>query len=374
MNQERFPVRANPETSDRSARSWSLASRSARECAGPITSLESETALRAWPISVRARVLLKACFSAGLLVYLGTKMDRGAVSSVLASANWPLLLAAVVMHFGTVALSLLRWSVLVASFGIQSPLRQLLRFLLIGCYFNLFLPTSVGGDVARSYYLARTTDNWMPTTLTTTFMDRFIGLFALLLVASVCTAIHPIPIQGYSILPILLITLTGFIVSALVLLNDRTHEQLRRIVQRFGRETAGAGLDSLVASLRGLLHRPMSLLAAIGLSVMIQFVVIGTTWVAASALALDAPFLSFFVFVPLINLAMIFPLTINGIGFREGVYYLLFSEIGIPVEQSVLLSLLMFLIMNVPSLVGGVIYMAPDGSPKRTFSDWSRVA
>jgi uncharacterized membrane protein YbhN (UPF0104 family) len=65
---------------------------------------------------------------------------------------------------------------------------------------------------------------------------------------------------------------------------------------------------------------------------------------------------------------MMFPLTINGLGVRESVYYLLFSEVGIPVEQAVILSLLSFLIMNVPSVIGGIVYLVSDLSWKSSFA------
>ena len=114
--------------------------------------------------------------------------------------------------------------------------------------------------------------------------------------------------------------------------------------------------------------QPRSISVTVALSVVIQFVVIIMTWVAASALDLDAPFLSFIVFIPIINLTMIFPLTINGFGVRESAYYLLFSEIGVPVEEAVVLSLLSFLIMAVPSLIGGAVYVVSDFSSKNDFA------
>ena len=125
----------------------------------------------------------------------------------------------------------------------------------------------------------------------------------------------------------------------------------------------------LVRALKGLRSNPKSILVTVVLSVVIQFVVIVMTWVAALALDLDAPFLSFVIFIPVINLTtMMFPLTINGLGVRESIYYLLFSEIGIPVEQAVVLSLLSFSIMNVPSLVGGIVYLVSDVPSKSNFA------
>ena len=162
-------------------------------------------------MSTGIKILLKLLLAIGLLTYLGSKMDFTEVWTVITSAKWSLVLGAILIHFVTVTLSLLRWSVIVTSFNIRSRLGRLLQFLLIGYYFNLFLPTSVGGDVVRSYYLAKQEDEWIPTTLTTTFLDRFSGLFGLLLVGSVGIVVYPIPVQGQSLLPLFLVLIAGFL-------------------------------------------------------------------------------------------------------------------------------------------------------------------
>jgi len=312
-------------------------------------------------MSARIKILLKFLLALALLIYLGSKMDFTEVWTIIASAKWSLVLVAIFIHFLTVMLSLLRWDVVVTSFNIRSRLRQLLQFMLIGYYFNLFLPTSMGGDVVRSYYLARQVDGWLPTILTTTFLDRFAGLFGLLLVGTVGIVFYPVQIQGHSLLPPFLILIVVFPACIVLLFNDWTHRQLNRLLQCIRHQRLEEKVTLLVRALKGLRSNPRAILATVVLSIMIQIVVIIMSWVAASALDLNAPFLSFVIFIPIINLVtMLFPLAINGLGVRESVYYLLFSEIGIPVEQAVVLSLLSFFIMNVPSLVGGVTYLVSD--------------
>jgi len=79
-------------------------------------------------------------------------------------------------------------------------------------------------------------------------------------------------------------------------------------------------------------------------------------WIAALAIGVKAPFLIFLIFIPIVNLTIMVPLTINGFGLREGVYFLLFREIGLPVETAVTLSLLNFLVVTLASLPGAVAY------------------
>ena len=316
-------------------------------------------------MSGRTKLFLKIGVSASLLAILAASMDGAQLRRVLASVEPGWVAAAVAIHFVTVALSLWRWRVVVACFGIGASLGRLLHLLLIGYGFNLVLPTGLGGDAVRAYYLAQREDAWLPTTLMTTFLDRFFGLFGLILVGTVAVAIEPIPIQGRSLLPLFALLLAGFVVAAGLLFHPRAQGLLTGWLGRVGRVELAGRLDEVAQALQRLRRSPIALAAGIGLSVTIQLVVIATTWVAARALGFEAPLAVFAAFVPVINLTLVFPLTINGLGVREAAYYVLFSEIGVPIEEAVLLSLLTFLVMNVPGVIGALLYAFSSLEPAR---------
>jgi uncharacterized protein (TIRG00374 family) len=307
-------------------------------------------------MSARFKLILKLVVSASLLVYLVSSMDGAQVRRVLATVSPTLVALAVLIHFVTVSLSLLRWRTVVVSFGIGASLGRLFHVMLVGYGFNLVLPTGLGGDAVRAYYLAQLEDEWLPTTLMTTFLDRFFGLFGLILVGTVAVLIEPIPIHGRSLLPLFLALLGGFLVGALVLFDRRTQRIVSGLLERVGRAQLAGKVGAVADALQKLRGSPAALIRVVGISVVIQLVVIVTSWVAAMSLNLDAPLRVFATFLPVINLTMVFPLTINGLGVREAAYYLLFSQIGVPIEEAVLLSLLTFLIMNVPSVIGAVVY------------------
>ena len=211
------------------------------------------------------------------------------------------------------------------------------------------------GGAALGRYLVKTNRNWfsMAGGLIAA-RERTVGI-----------VIHPILIQGRSLLPLFLLLMAGFLVCLAVLFNDWTHRMLQRLLARLRRPRLEEKVEMLVGALKGFRRRPRAILVTVVLSVVIQFVVIAMVWVSALSLGMNAPFQTFVTFVPVINLTMMVPLTINGLGVRETAYYLLFSEIGVPVEQAVVLSLLTFVVMNVPSLIGGVVYLVSDVPSKR---------
>ena len=63
------------------------------------------------------------------------------------------------------------------------------------------------------------------------------------------------------------------------------------------------------------------------------------------------------VFVPLLGLIMMLPITINGLGLREGVGILLFARIGFSEEEAFLMEFITYVVMVGISLIGGVLFL-----------------
>ena len=53
----------------------------------------------------------------------------------------------------------------------------------------------------------------------------------------------------------------------------------------------------------------------------------------------------------------ILPISLNGLGIREGTGVLLFTQIGISKEQALLMELITYVVMVIVSLVGGVFFL-----------------
>ena len=60
----------------------------------------------------------------------------------------------------------------------------------------------------------------------------------------------------------------------------------------------------------------------------------------------------FFVFVPLLGLAMVPPITVNGLGVREGLGILLFAQAGIGRTDAFAIEFLTYLVSVLISLIG----------------------
>ena len=301
-------------------------------------------------------MLLKGSVTVGLLGFLVYRMDLSRFWDVLSSADWALVVLAGLVYFFTVAPSIIRWRAILEKFDIRTPLGKLSQICMIGYFFNMFLPSAIGGDFFRAFYLAKREDRGMSTTLTSTFVDRISGLSALLVIGCVSVLFYPVRVRGQSLAPVLLLLVGVFVVGIVTLFHPGSHRLMGRLLRKFGLSRLEERFELVYRGLTQLRGSLSTILIMVAASLLVQFAVIVSMWLAALSIGIEAPFHLFLVFIPLVNLSVALPLTINGMGLREAIYYLLFSQVGVPVETAVTLSILNLVVMSMTAIPGGVVY------------------
>ena len=284
----------------------------------------------------RRILAIKLCVSAALLGYIVSRSDLEAVGNVFSGLAFWMLLPIVALYFLNTLISAWKWSLLLGADGFDIPLPSLVRSYLIGTFFNIFLPSSIGGDAYRIYDVSRQSSRTAGS-LASVFADRLTGFLALSAWGLLFS------LAGLSLLPeksIVLIPLSCFLalllaVAALLLWGRRAVSLFR--LDRFPgvARFAGKVLDSIDAYRSNV----RVLLAAAALSLLFQFLVIFLVFMMGLMLQLQAPFLVYCMFVPLITLLEALPVSIYGMGVRDISYVFFFSLAGVPREEALSLSL-----------------------------------
>jgi uncharacterized protein (TIRG00374 family) len=96
---------------------------------------------------------------------------------------------------------------------------------------------------------------------------------------------------------------------------------------------------------------------ALLISIGVQFSGFLAVYVLALGIGQNVPFLSLLVFLPLVILFTMLPISISGLGVREGAFILFFGLIGIKPDAATAISLSWFLTMSVGNLLGLVEYI-----------------
>ena len=75
------------------------------------------------------------------------------------------------------------------------------------------------------------------------------------------------------------------------------------------------------------------------------------------ALNLELPFSFCIIIYPLVGTFAAIPISVNGLGLREGGYVFLLAGIGIGTEKSIAFGILLFLVVALDSLIGGLLFL-----------------
>ena len=275
--------------------------------------------------------LLKAGVSLSLLAILYSRIDFKALGKQLASIHvgW-LVLAFALMTLNTFVSSL-KWRILLRSDHIEQPLGSLFSSHLIGSFFNLFLPSTIGGDAYRIADIGQRTDNPVRTAASI-LVDRITGFLALAifgLVAPFVVRDH-IPNWDHRLLVFPAIALVVLCGMAFALCQGKI---LRRICSwlpgKFG-ATCLRILDSILASVQAYVGKSSVILKVMGLSFVFQLCVILAVWAIVGSLGLGISLWPFFFFVPLITLIEMIPISVFGIGLRDTGYLWFMKAIARP--------------------------------------------
>ncbi len=302
------------------------------------------------------KILIKSAVSGILLSLLIYQMDGREFLRLISSAKLSLLFPALVLQAFSIVLSIFRWRIILDNFAIQVRFGTLGRLTLIGAFFNLFMPSAIGGDFFRAYYLSKWKGRGMSTTLTTILLERSSGLCALLAIGTLASAWNRMEVQGVDTLYFFLVLDALYVTVSVMVFHPRIHLRVKRFFDRFFWREMEAKLQLVADGLESLRKNVLSLLWTLALSLVIQFFSVVIIWIVGLSIGVQAPFPVFLMFIPLVNLTIMIPFTINGLGLRESAYYLLFAQIGVPVEMSVTLSLLNALLIGSAGIPGAVIY------------------
>jgi glycosyltransferase 2 family protein len=314
-----------------------------------------------------ASTLVKVAVTAALYAAVFYTTDLGKIRARLEAVRPAWVALGMLAYAGGQCLSAWRWWLLLRPVQLVVPYARMVAFYFIGMFFNIFLPTIVGGDAVKAILLTRETGAPARATMSV-FMERNVGLFALLTIATAAAFVAPpVEVRGFNLLQLTLIVFAAFIAANIVLANRPAY----RLVDYLVAMTPLSRIRSRAASLYEALlpyreARWRGLVAgAIAQSFLFQAIVILVVFLNAAALNLHPPLSALAVFVPLISLAGMLPISVNGLGIREALYVLLFGRIGVPPDAAFSMAVLYFAVTLGASLPGGIVSAIQRGPRSR---------
>ncbi len=301
------------------------------------------------------KTLARILGSVLLLGVLAWHLDWGELGAAFRHLDWRLWALAAGVLILAQCVSSWRWLLLARVLHFGGSLQRFVAYYFIGILFNLVLPTSVGGDVVRAWYLS-SQEGSAPATgrrleaFLTVFAERFSGVVVLLVLACVSTLFCPVSLPVY-ITGVIAVIGTGTVAGLFVL------TWLCSLAAK-GAEPAGTGRGVLgwilsrvlrLGAVRRLLEvsrrywgRRDVILVCLGLSVVVQLASVEIVWLVARALGLQVPWIYLGVAIPVVSLVTLLPISVNGLGLREASLVLLLQPVGVAKPQAIAVSVLWY--------------------------------
>ena len=305
----------------------------------------------------------KVIFSLGLMVFLFARIPLGELGATLRGVSPGWLAAAAGLLFASNVLGAWQWQWLLRAVEIRIPFWKVLSYYHVGLFFNNFLPANVGGDFARVLDAARYGPS-RAAALSTVVMDRLLGTLALAGLALVTTlpAFRDFHQMGGLPISAVYLALVGFFALSVVMTWVVFHPAMlpvaQRVLARLGLGGFKPALDDLAGRLQAFRDRRGLFVRLLAVALVVQVARIGVHVLVARALGLDLRLQYFFLLVPLLAVAVSLPVSLNGIGVREGVGIVLFGLVGVGRADAFTLQFTTYLVAVAVSLLGGLVFLA----------------
>jgi uncharacterized protein (TIRG00374 family) len=271
-----------------------------------------------------------------------------------------------------------RWWLLLRAQAIHIPFWAAVRLYFLGWFYNIFMPSSVGGDLVRAWYVTRHTDKRLEAALSV-FVDRVIGLASTLAIAAffyilflhgrtdVVSSGRPGGF-GQSLAKhwsVLLwagaIIVTGFCAFSLLKSGRSLLIKAWSSIRQAGLKVINKVKDSIVIYCK----KPIAILAAFGLTVLVQLLTITGFWLIGTSMGITASIKYYYVFFTLVWVLGAVPISIGGAVVMEAALISLFVRVaGVEPDLALALALCQRIIWMIASVPGAVIHLIGAHLPK----------
>ncbi|MDD5437386.1 MAG: lysylphosphatidylglycerol synthase transmembrane domain-containing protein [Candidatus Omnitrophica bacterium] len=299
-------------------------------------------------------IFLKAFISLALIIIL-LYMMRGKYLQIwdaMKGASPALLLLGLTAFLLATVVASCRLKLIVDALDVaKATLSEVISLTFIGYFFNNFLPTSIGGDVAKAYYLSRKNSSKLPA-FTAVFVDRVIGLVTMIFMAAAALLFAQNQIIDKNVRYAIYAVTVCSIIAILFVVNKKFAKRFSALLMLV--RPLEESLRKIYNAMHIYKNHTSLIMKSLAISVVSQILFFVSIGVLAVSIGAVIPPMEILLRMPIICVVSLLP-SINGLGVREGSIVVLFGPI-IGKENAFVIGILWFLVLFVTSVAGGLVY------------------
>lgn len=301
--------------------------------------------------------ILKILISTVLIYWILRGTNFKEIFLAIGSANFFLVAVSFSLHFIGFYVSAIRWKLLLQAQGVETKIGYLIKSYIVSTFFNNLLPSIIGGDTIRAYdsYKAGKSKSGA---VAVVFVDRFLGLFALMVFALITVFLAS---DITSRIPYLFLwVVLGFLLMALVIWiiffpSKKLLGFVSKIKIPFSAKLQRI-LEKIIEAFWTFKGQKKVLFKALGLSFILHANVITYYFVISASLNFSVPYYYFFLIVPLSIFIMMLPISINGIGLRENTFFFFLSVFAVSKPEAIAFAWIEYGMIITLGVIGGIVY------------------
>ena len=296
----------------------------------------------------------KVAITFGMIFFVWYQLRDVSAKDFFMIVHWQVLALALVVLILRNIIGALRWKALLGTYNDMKPtLLSLIKYYLIGNFFTLFMPTSIGGDIVRIYYLNLETNMWNPS-ISSVLLERVAGVLSIILFVIVALFIG---ISDFVNFPsvwwvILLFFILGGITWWVFTMSWDWLYHITIIPKSFMDK-----IVSLLTSFKDYFQSPASLSMAMLYSTIFQLTFIVFYYLLSVAIGEEVSFAYFLLLIPIVWIVSLLPISLGGLGVREGSFVALFTLVGMSSQSASIISTINLIMLIVQGLFGGVLFL-----------------
>lgn len=273
---------------------------------------------------------IKFLFSAILIAWMinSGKIDLNSFKVVMHPKYLLLTMAllGIALFFGSE-----RWRLLLKHQNLTCDSLETFKLTLIGTFFNFAIPGGVGGDVVKSFYIAKNNPQARVKSVLSVMMDRVLGLYAMLWMAEVAMLVDFSQVEALPQLKTIFYLATFGLIAmttGLAMAFSKKINGTNKIQKFLSYLPKSDRFIQVYESVHSYGDDFPTLLKTFILSLLAQIPSVGIIMIVGSSMGISISTSVYFVAVPIGMVALAVPISPGGVGVGQYAFYYLFNLIS----------------------------------------------
>ena len=301
-----------------------------------------------------AFLLLKLVITASLCFWLYTRVDLQTLRESLARLGVLPIVIGVLLHVVVVFLSASRWWLLLTHTHTATPFSKAFPSYYLGVFFNNFLPTGFGGDTVRILHL-RVRGVSTKSLVSASVVDRAVGFATIFIVGMIGVLVaDELRISNHTKTVLITLFIIGLLAAGITL-SSHSGRFIESLARKYRHARVRAWILDVILTCYSYRAAKYRIMLAIAISAIGQSLIILTYYIIGRRLGLGLSITTYLVAIPAVFLAASLPVSIGGLGIREGTLVGMLVAAGADLQLAVNLSLVYLVVLWISTLPGALV-------------------